>query len=250
MSTKVYSNQRVTVRAGLASSISDWAEPSLAEINALTNVSASVNWNSFDLNIRASEMRDDRTLTDAAGAQSRGFTQFGGTLELVHPRPEDLASIYRVAYDIFATPRVELVVAVRYGPKNSTAAAAGEKWTLYHVIVDAPAIGQNDVSKYYRVTLVARDDVLPNFILPAAVPNAVAITVVDNSVSVGDLVFASAEYEGWDVTKSAQYLSSNEALLEMVHPGIFLARGVGTPTLKSRYPGGTDSSAVTVTITA
>ena len=250
MANKVYSNQRVTVRAGLASGISNWDNPILSELNALTNVSGAVNWNAFDLNIRPSDMKDDRTLTDAAGAQSRGFTQFGGGLEFVHPRAEDLASIYRIAYDIFATPRVELVVAVRYGAKNSTAAAAGDKWTIYHVIVDAPAIGQNDVSKNYKVTLVARDDVLPNYIVPAVSPEAVAITVVDNTVSVGDLVFVSAEYEGWDVTKSAKYLSSDETKLEMVHPGIFLAKGAGAPTVKGRYPGATDSTASTVTITA
>lgn len=249
MSTKVYSNQRVTVRAGLASAITDWDHALLSEINGLTNVSGAVNWNAFDLNIRASEQQDDRTLTDAAGAQSRGFTQFGGTLEFVHPRPEDTASIYRTAYDIFSTPRVELAVAVRYGPKNSLAASAGDKWTLYHVIVDAPRIGQNEVSKNYAVTLVARDDVLPNYIVPAASPTAVTISVVDAAVSVGDLVFVSAAYQGWDVTKSATYLSSDETKLEMVHPGIFRAKAAGTPTVKARYPGGTDSTTSTITIT-
>lgn len=247
--TKVYSNQRVTVRAGLASGISDWSDVTLAEINALTNVSGATNWDSFDLNIQASEQKDDRTLTDAAGAQSRGFTQFGGVLEFVHPRPEDTASIYRTTYDIFATPRVELAVAVRYGPKNSLAAVAGEKWTLYHVIVDAPAIGQNDVSKYYKVTLVARDDILPNYIVPAASPSTVALTAVSATAAVGDLVFISAAYEGWDVTKSASYLSSDETKLEMVHPGIFLAKAAGAPTIIGRYPGAGDSTAKTITIT-
>lgn len=248
MSTKVLSNQRVTVRAGLASGISDWREPTLAEVTALTNVSAAVNWNSFDLNIQASEQQDDRTLTDGAGAQSRGFTNFGGTLELVHPRPDDTASVFRTAYNIFSTPRVELAVAVRYGPLNSTAPAAGDRWTIYHVITDAVAIGQNDVSKFYTVGLVARDDIMPNYILPAGSPDTIVVTALANTASVGDLVFASAAYEGWDITKEATWVSSDEEDLVMVHPGIFRAVATGTPTIKATYPGATDSTTTTITI--
>jgi hypothetical protein len=247
MSTKVLSNQRVTVIAGLASAIT-WTLPTLAELVALKNVSGAVNWNQFDLNIQASQQSDDRTLTDGAGAQSRGFTNFGGPLEFVHPRPEDTASIYREAYDLFSTPRVELVVAVRYGKLNSTIPAAGDKWTIYRVMVDAPAFGENDVSKNYRVNLVARDDILPNYIVPPASPVAITQTIVDASVAAGDLVFVSAAYQGWDVTKMVTWVSSDEDLLVQVHPGIFLAKADGTPTVKAQYLGATDSTPGTVTI--
>lgn len=248
MSTKVLSNQRVTVLAGLASAISDWDDPTLAELAALTNVSGAINWNSFDLNVQASEQQDDRTLTDGAGAQSRGFTNFGGTLEAVMPRPDDTASIYRTAYDILATPRVELVIAIRYGKLNSTAPAAGDKWTLFHVIVDAPTFGQGDVSKFYQITLVARDDILVGYIVPAASPATITVTAVSATAGVGDLVFVSAAYEGWDITKSANWVSSDETKLIEVHPGIFKALATGAPTVTAQYPGATDSTATAITI--
>lgn len=250
MSNKVLSNQRVTVLAGLASGINDWAEPLLSELVGLTNVSGAINWNSFDLNLQASEQKDDRTLTDGAGAQSRGFTNFGGNLQFVNPRPEDTASIYRTAYDIFSTPRVELVVAVRYGKLNSSPVAAGDRWTVYHVIVDVVAFGENDVSKFYQVGLKARDDIAVNYIVPAASPSSVAVTALSASVQTGKLVFASAEYEGWDITKAATWVSSDESKLIEVHPGVFLATGIGSPTLKAQYPGATDSTAVPITVTA
>lgn len=249
MGTKVLSNQRVTVLAGLASGISDWASPTLAELTALTNVSGAVNWNSFDLNIQASQQSDDRTLTDGAGAQSRGFTNFGGGLEMVNPRVDDLGSIYRTAYDIFSTPRVELVVAVRYGPLNSTAPAAGDRWTMYHLITDAVAFGKGDVSTYYQINLIARDDVLVGYIVPAASPATITVTILDNTVAAGALVFASAAYEGWPVTKEVTWTSSDETKLLPVHPGIFRALAAGTPTITASYPGATSSSAGTVTIT-
>lgn len=248
MSTKVLSNQRVTVRAGLASSISDWAEPTLAEINALTNVSGAVNWDSFDFNLEASEQNDDRTLTDGAGAQSRGFTNFGGGLQFVNPRPDDLSSIYRTAYDIFSTPRVELVVAVRYGKSNAAAAAAGDRWYIYHVITDATGFGQNDVSRYYSVNLIARDDFVANYILPPAVAVAITVTLVAATAAVGDLVFAKAVYQGWDVTKEVAWTTDDGTLLEVVHPGIFRALAAGGPEIVASYPGATDSTAAAVTI--
>ena len=248
MSTKVLSNQRVTVLAGLASGVASWANPTLVEIEALTNVSGAVNWNSFDLNIKASDQKDDRTLTDGAGAQSRGFTNFGGNLQLVNPRPDDTASVFRTAYNIFSTPRVELVVAVRYGPLNSTAPAAADRWTIYHVVTDAVSFGENDVSKFYQVTLVARDDILVGYILPPTVATTITVTALTATTTVGKLVFASAAYQGWDITKAATWVSSDETKLIQVHPGIFLATGAGSPTITAKYPGATDSTPTAITV--
>lgn len=251
MSTKVISNQRVTVLAGLASGISNWKNPSLAELTALTNVSGAVNWDSFDLNIKASDQKDDRTLTDAAGAQSRSpYINFGGNLQLVMPTVDDTASVFRQAYNIFSTPRVELVVAVRYGKLNSTAPAASDRWTVYHLITDAVSFGQNDVSKFYQVTLVARDDITVNYIVPPATPVAIttAALAATGTVADGTLIFVSAAYQGWDITKEATWVSSDETKLIEVHPGIFKSIGAGTPTVVAKYPGATDSTELTITI--
>lgn len=252
MATKVLSSQRVSVRAGLASGISNWANPSLAEITALTDVSGAVNWDSFDLNLQASDQKDDRTLTDAAGSQSRSpYINFGGNIQLVMPLVTDTASIYHTAYNIFSTPRVELAVAVRYGPLNSSAPAAGDKWTVYHVITDPVFFGQNDVSRFYQITLVGRNDIVVDYIVPVASPTAVTVTLVaaTGTVAGHTLIFASAAYESWDVTKAATWVSSDETKLVELHPGIFQCIATGTPTITAKYPGATDSTPATVTIT-
>ena len=251
MPNKVLSNQRVTVLAGLASGIANWKVAQLAELVALTNVSSAVNWNSFGLNLKASDQKDDRTITDGAGAQSRGFVNFGGNLQFVHPIPTDLASVYQQAYTLFSTPRVELVVAVRYGKLSSSAPAAGDKWTIYHVITDAVTFDHNDVSRFYQVALVARDDIMVGYIVPPAAPVAIttAVLAATGTVSAGTLIFASALYQGYDITKAATWVSSDETKLALVHPGIFKTVGAGTPTIKAQYPGGTDSTALTITLT-
>ena len=251
MSLKVLSNQRVTVLAGLASGIANWKVPLLSELTALTNVSGAINWNSFGLNLKASDQKDDRTLTDGAGAQSRGFTNFGGNLQFVHPVPTDLASIYRQTYNIFSTPRVELVVAVRYGKLNSAAPVAGDKWTIYHLITDSVMYDHNDVSRFYQVSLVARDDIMVRYVVPplALVAITTAALAVVGTVAANTLIFASAAYQGWDMTKAVTWVSSDETKLTLVHPGIFRSIGAGTPTIKAQYPGATDSTPLTITLT-
>lgn len=251
MSNKVLSSQRVTVRAGLASGITDWTHPLLSEIVALTDVSSAVNWNSFDLNIKASDQKDDRTLTDAAGAQSRSpYVNFGGNLQFVHPPINDTTSVFRTAYNIFSTMRVELAVAVRYGPASSAAPAAADKWTVYHVIVDPVIFGQNEVSRFYQVTLVARDDIAVDYIVPAASPTTITITplLTTGTVAANTLIFASAVYQGYDITKSATWVSSDPTKLVLIHPGIFRSVGAGSPTIKAQYPGATDSATSAITI--
>jgi len=252
MSTKVLANQRVTVLAGLASGISNWVTPSLAQLTAMSNVSGAINWNSFDLNIKASDMKDDRTLTDGAGAQSRSpYTNFGGNLQFVMPTLADTASIFRTTYNLFSTPRVELAIAVRYGPLNSTAPAAGDKWTIYHVITDAVSFGENDVSMFYQVSLVARDDIVVGYIVPPAAPVAITTAALSatGTVAGNTLIFVSSTYQGWDITKAATYTSSDETKLIQVHPGIFRCLAAGTPTIVAAYPGATSSTALTITIT-
>lgn len=248
MGTKVLSNQRVTVLVGLASSISDYSSPETSELAAMTNISGAINWNSFDINVQASDQQDDRTLTDGAGAQSRGFTNFGGTLELVTPKVNDAASIFRVAYDLMSTPRVELNVAIRYGKLNSLGPVASDEWNIFRVMTDAVAFGQSEVSKYYTVALIPRDDVLVSYILPAASATAVVATALNASVAVGDLVFASAVYQSRAVTKSATWTSSDESILTAVHPGIFRALASGSPTIAANYPGAAAATPVAITI--
>jgi len=248
-STKILANQNVTVIAGLASGISNWKNPTLAELTALARVSEAVNWDAFDLNIKASDQKDDRTITDGAGAQSRGFTNFGGSLQFVTPIPTDTTSIYRTTYNLFSTNRVELVVAVRHGKSNALAPAAGDKWNIFRVVTDAVMFGENDVSMYYQLTLVPRDDVLSGYIVPPAAPAAITTAALAVAGATGTLIFVSATYQGWDITKAATYTVSDETKLVQVHPGIFRVLAAGTPTIIAAYPAATSSTALTITTT-
>src|SRR5690606_16979011 len=114
-------------------------KPTLAELQTLTNVAEAVKWDGYDFGSQPSEQDEDRALTDAAGAATRGYENFGGPIAFFTPTPSDTSSVYRSARNLVSTPHTELVVVTRDGLAASTAFAAGQVVNVYHVITDANA---------------------------------------------------------------------------------------------------------------
>lgn len=251
--SRVVANQRITVWVGPDSGIANWTNgPTLAEVGALTNISGAVNWDSFDLNIQASDQQDDRTLTDAAGAKSRGLANFGGNLELVQPRPDDSSSIYRIAYNIFKGDRTKLAVVIRAVALNSTAVAAGDVVNAYHVLRDADDLvraDQNKPSYAYKVNLLAQDDVAVNAIIPSGTPTATTLTRAGSgNLTVGAPDFLKATYEGVNITVGATYTVSDPTVVLVTPHGCIIPLADGTATVTAQYPGGLASTALSLTV--
>lgn len=248
---KVISNKRVTVFAGPATAIGDWDEPEFDDIAELENVSGAVNWDNYDFGVQASPQNDDRTLTDEAGAQSRGETEFGGSIQFVMPKPDDSTSVYRIASDIFRTPGADLVIAVRTVTLNSTGVVDGDEINLYHVESNVPSHGKNDVSHFYEVSLLPRDDVLVGYIVPNATATAATLTpsAAITDAEVGDTGQITAAYEGRNVTVGAIWTSSLPDIVEVGPQGAWRALAVGGPAnITARMPGGLVSTAKAITV--
>ena len=251
--TRVVANQLVTVWAGPDTGISNWVNgPTLDECNALVNISAAVNWDSYDLNVQASDSQDDRTLTDAAGAKSRGLANFGGNLELVQPTPDDTSSIYWTAYNIFRGDRSKLAVVVRIGKNNSLPAAAGDVLNAYHLLRDADDLVRADSNKpsyAYKVNLLAQDDVAINAIVPSATPTAATLTRAGTgSLTVGTPDFLKAAYENVNITLGADYVVADPTVALVTPHGCLIPIATGTTTVTAQYPGGLPSTPLSVTV--
>lgn len=247
--TKVISNQHIQVRIGADTEIDNWDAPTLADINALADVSSAINWDGFDFNIEGSEQSDDRVLTDAAGAQSRQYDQFGGSMSFVRPEQTDTTSVYRIARDIVATPRTFLAIAVRVVLPSTTAPAAGQSWNVYRVETDTKAEGRGDVSHFYTIPFASRDEMVAEYVLPSASPTAVTLTPSAAATpTVGTVGFITASYEGRNVTAGAKWSSSNPAVVEVSPHGVWRAVSVGAANVIASYPGGLASTARAYTV--
>lgn len=239
---KISSNQNTALHLAPVTAVADTLRPLLPEAQSATNVSEAVKWDGFDFNIEASEQDEDRALTDAAGAATRGYENFGGNVSLYKPQASDATSIYRTARNIVGKSHTELVAFQRDGLPASTPFAAGQVVNVFHVITDARSEQRGDKNRYYTVNLKSKGHVGINRILPSSVPTAVAITG-SAAVAAGEAVQLKAVYEGNDITVGAEWRSSDEAVATVTKHGIVIGVSAGTADITATYPGSAASTA-------
>lgn len=246
--TRVISNKAVEVRIGIDTAVVNAEAPTIAELNALLPINEVVRWDSFDLNVQASQMDEDPTLADEAGAQMRSLLQFGGTISLLNAKPGD-TGIAKQAKDLLIKPHTKLVVAIRGMLPIGTAAAAGQVWNVYRVTTDAESHARADTGYSYSVNLRPRGSAGINAIVPSASPTAVVVTPQGGATAtVGTPKSFKAAYEGVDITVGAQYLSSNPGVLEILPHGWGIPKAAGTAEITATYPGSAAGTPVEITV--
>jgi hypothetical protein len=249
MSTKIKSNGNTGFWLGPASAVADKLDPKLAEALTLTNVSEATKWDGYDFNVEASEQDEDRALTDAAGASSRGYENFGGSVSFYKPRPDDTSSVYRQARNIAGKMHTELTAIQRDGLPASTPFAAGQVVNVFHVISDARQETRGDKNRYWTTNLKSKGYVGINRIIPSAVPTAVAITGTA-TVAVDKAVQLHATYEGNDITVGAEWKSSDESVAIVTKHGSVIGVSAGTSDITATYPGSAAGTPTEVTVSA
>lgn len=247
MPKKIKSNGNTLFALGPATAVADKLTPKLAELLSLTNVSEAVKWDGFDFNVEASEQDEDRSLTDAAGAATRGYENFGGNVSMFKPGPNDTTSIYRQARNIAGKMHTELTAVQRDGLPASTPFAAGQVVNVFHVISDARQEQRGDKNRYWTTNLKSKGFVGINRIIPSAVPTAVAITGAA-AVAADASVQLKAVYEGNNITVGAEWKSSDEAVAIVTKHGIVIGVSAGTADITATYPGSAAGVAHEVTV--
>lgn len=244
---KINSNKNTGLWIGPKSAVPDVLKPTLAQLNTLTNVSDATKWDGYDFGIEASEQDEDRALTDAAGSATRGYENFGGGIAFFMPRPTDTSSIYRVARNLVAVPRTELVIVQRDGYSASTPFAAGQVINVYHVITDANAHQRGDKNRYYTIDFKPKGFVGVNRIIPSASATAVVLSGAA-AVTVGTAIQLKAAYEGNDITVGAEYLSSDESKAVVTKHGWVIGVSAGSVNITATYPGSAAGTAKAITV--
>lgn len=246
-STKIQSNKNTLLALAPKAAVPDVLNASLAQLQTATNVSEAVKWDGYDFNIEASDQDEDRALTDAAGAATRGYENFGGSVAFYRPTPSDTSSIYRQAKNIVSKPHTELVAVQRDGYPASAPLAAGQVVNVYHVITDAKAEERGDKNRYYTVDLKAKGYVAVNHIIPSAVANPVTVTG-GSAVNVDEAIQLRAEYEGHDITVGARWVSDNEAVATVTPHGIVIGVSAGSANITATYRGSAAGTPKAITV--
>lgn len=247
VATKVPSNKFTMFELVAKSSIPDVLRPTLAQLLTAKNVSDAVKWDGYDFNIDASDTDEDRALTDAANAATRGYENFGGSVSFYEPTPTDTTSIYRQARNLVSVPKTELAAIQRDGMPASAAFAAGQVVNTYHVITDANSRERGDKNRYYSIDFKPKGYVGVNRIIPSAAPTAVTITGTA-TVTVGKATQLKATYEGNRITTGATWVSSDETKAIVTPHGLVIGVAAGTAQITATYPGSAAGTATAVTV--
>lgn len=247
--TRVLSNQRVTVWIGADTAIVDYTAPKASEIAAMLNVSEAIRWNGFDLNIQASSTDTDVSLTDAAGAKSRSYTNFGGHIAFFAPKVGDTSSLLYTTRQLVKVPRTRLAVVVRTITLNSVGAAAADEVNAYHVITDSNSYDRGKVSYAYAINFKSLNDIGVNAILAPAAPVAVVTTPAATlAITTGTVKYITVKYQGSNVTKGATYVSSNPLIATVDKNGVVVGVLAGTCNITVTYPGSAAGTPIAVTV--
>lgn len=252
MPTRDLSNRRVQIWAGLASAVPDFTKVNATQLNAMLALAPAVRWDGLDFGMQSSDQEDDRSLDDDATETLRSFMQFGGGIPLFFPKVADQSSILRQAFNLVRARGTELAIAMRVGFADRRApGAAGDFVNLFRVMTDGYQPDTEGTGGYaYVQNMIPRGDVSPWIVVDSATPTAVAIQgAATLSGVVGSLSLRRATYEGNDVTRLADWTSSNETVAR-VTDGIIEITGVGTANITVKTPGSLASTALAVTGTA
>jgi hypothetical protein len=249
MPTRDLSNKRIRVSVGLRSQVADLSCPLDTEIASLLHLSAAVRWNGLDFGMQASDKVDDRSLEDDASAQLRGFTQYGGGVPIFFPKRTDSGSVLRQAFTLLSQSATDLVWVERIGWGDVTdPIVAGDNVNVYAVTTDGfKPDTEGDGGYAYLLTMLARGESYPWTIVRDATPAPVTVTAVNGgSAAVGTAALLRATYRGNDVTKRAQWRSSDATKIT-VEGGVAVRRAAGAASIFASFPGATESAAQALT---
>jgi hypothetical protein len=225
--------------------------PTLPELQTLENYSATVKVDGSDFNVEASEQVEDRSFADQAGAQSRGFMQASGNIEIYTPGRDDETSINAEGWGVFATPRTRLALAQRPVKDQANPISAGDEINVFRVLTDGGSHNRNDASRTLGTNLILQDDILVNYIVPSAIATAPTVTPAGPiSATISTPTFLKVMYEGRNITAGAKYSIADEGVARVTPNGIIVPESVGTTTLTISYPGAATLAPISVAVTA
>lgn len=251
MPTRDIANKRITLWVGLASALGSFQYATETELAAMLKVAPAVRWDGYDFGMQASDQIDDRSLDDSATATIRSFMQFGGGIPFFFPKITDQSSILRQAFNLFKTRGTQLAIVQRVGfVDRRMAGLAGDNITIMKALTDGYVPDTEGTGGYaYVQNLLPQGDVAPWTIVRGTTATAVTINGAGTqSVAVGGLALRTASYLGNDITNRAKWTSSNPAVATVDNRGIIEGISAGTANITAGFPGGTDSTALAVTV--
>lgn len=249
---KVFQGGNITYWWVPAGGIANINSPTPAEINAGTNISAAIAADGTEVTPTDSSDIDDRSIVDAGNVVEPGFGQFNASFTLFRPASTaDVNDPYVKAYNLFKTQRVAGYIVKRRFVAYGTAAAAGDRISVFQVLSDHTA---NDTAGEDSVKLIVPFLPQGNMVVNTFVKTALAVTVTPSSTSIASptgkaAIVARLGAAGTVITQGATWTSSDPSKATVSENGVITAIAAGSVTVTATHPAATTAGTVTVTVT-
>lgn len=250
--TKYLPNQRTTIALALvgASPFANPAAPTVTEVNAIKNASPATRMSGYTFNMKASAVTTDRSFADSASTDTRGFSDFGGSIPFYLPTNfANTADILQQIFTLYKSPGVGLWVVVRLGQVNSNVFAAGDWISVFQVLTDAGELDTTgNLGSIALVDFLPQGTVYPNAIVAPAAPVALVMTI-PTAGSVGKVIWPVVTYQGVNVTQDCTYTSSDTTKIVPNGDGaaLYCVAAGTTTTITASFPGATSAISAAIT---
>ncbi|MGN6654578.1 MAG: hypothetical protein ACTHJ9_04465 [Rhodanobacter sp.] len=149
-----------------ASGFANPAAPTVAELNAGTNISGAIK-TGFKLQFKDSDVDNSRTIVDEGNVDTPTVANYEGQLTFYRDPQGGASTVFTTAVGLFKGGPVQGYLVSRHGAKSSVAYAAGDVYSLYQFESDWPRVEDGDSKAPITVSV----EFIPQGF---AVPNKVA----------------------------------------------------------------------------
>lgn len=244
--------------------LANWKAPTAAEINAGLDISDAISWNDKDFGIQASNTTNDPAITAKGTVQSRGASQYGGSLSFYHPEvANDNSNLYSLVWDALRLPDtqgflivrvdgLELLTTAGTTAQPGTIAASGDLVNVYRVATAGYAdVITGEESFRYTVSFLPRGAVQTNAVVRAnATPAAPTVAGASSGV-VGAKIPLTASLVGREYTRGVRWTTTTPNFVSIGRNGIATLKAAGTASIVATDPAtGTASTAKSITVSA
>jgi hypothetical protein len=235
-----------------AAAVADITAITAAEAAQFKNVTDAAKLDGTNFNTKPSLSADDRSFADAAGAKARGNGDFGGTFSGFKASADDTASSYFEAEAGIKPAGSEFILLARPVESASAPLVAGDEYSAFRVLTDAPSDVRGDSSYSWTADLLPQSDMAIRSIIAPAVAASVVVTVASGVASgaAGSVTRLKAVYQGTIVTVGCKWTTSDPSVVTVTEHGIVQRVSVGAADVVATFPGATPSVATAITVTA
>ena len=234
--------------------------PQAAEINAGLDLGDAVSWNDYSFGVTGSNTSNDPALSAKSNTQSRGATQYGGSLSFYYPLDKsDMSNPYTLAYEALRTPRTAGYISITIDGELSetttptytggaTSVALNGDYVHVFKVLSSGWTDADTGEEAFRFTI----SFLPQGRSAVYTLIGSGAAVVDitggGSGAAGSVAVLKATVNGRPYTRGLRWASDDTAVATVSQNGVVTRVATGTADITATFvaSGATDTVSITV----